>query len=267
LRLPHGIRRPRLISRGGPEGHGDIKKMQIFAPQNNRMKRYYFVGALALLLAACSGDSSRELIVEGRVRGLKKGTLYLQQVQDSSLVTLDSMPVGDEGEFRLKGQIDDPDLFYLYLNKADNNDMNDRIVFFAEPGVVRIDTRWNAFEAEAEIEGTELQEQFREYRRNQSRFHVQELEVAHAIAGLSLPQDSLAMDSLENVSNRIALRSYLYALNFALNNRDSYLAPFVACTEVSDANPKYLDSIYKALNPEVAESKYGKKLKELLEGQ
>lgn len=231
------------------------------------MKRYYFAGALALVLAACSGDSSRELIVEGRVKGLKKGTLYLQQVQDSALVTLDSMPVGEEGAFRLKGQIDDPDLFYLYLNKADNNEMNDRIVFFAEPGVVKINTRWNAFEGDAEIEGTELQEQYREYRRNQSRYHVQELEVARAMAGLSLPQDSTALDSLQNVSNRIALRSYLYALNFALNNKDSYLAPYVAYSEVSDANPKYLDSIYRALDPKVAESKYGKKLKELLEGQ
>ena len=231
------------------------------------MKRFYFAGALALLLAACSGDSSRELIVEGRVKGLKKGTLYLQQVQDSSLVTLDSMPVGDEGEFRLKGEIDDPDLFYLYLNKADNNEMNDRIVFFAAPGVVKINTRWNAFEGDAEIEGTELQEQYREYRRTQSRYHVQELEVVRAMAGLSLPQDSTALDSLQTVSDRIVLRSYLYALNFALNNKNSYLAPYVAYTEVSDANPKYLDSIYKALDPKVAESKYGKKLKELLEGQ
>ncbi len=244
-----------------------MKKMQIFAPQINGMKRIYFAGALTLLLAACSGDNARELIVEGRVKGLKKGTLYLQQVQDSSLVTLDSMPVGDEGEFRLKGQIDDPDLFYLYLNKADNNEMNDRIVFFAGPGVVTINTRWNAFEGDAEITGTELQEQYREYRRNQSRYHVQELEVARAMAGLNLPQDSTALDSLQNMSNRIALRSYLYALNFALNNKDSYLAPYVAYTEVSDANPKYLDSIYKALDPKVAESKYGKKLKELLEGQ
>ena len=231
------------------------------------MKRFYFAGALALLLAACSGDSSRELIVQGRVEGLKKGMLYLQQVQDSSLVTLDSTTVGEEGAFSLEGQIDDPDLFYLYLSKADNNEMNDRIVFFAEPGMVTINTRWNAFEGDAEIEGTELQEQFREYRRNQSRYHVQELEVARAMAGLSLPQDSTALDSLQNVSNRIALRSYLYALNFALNNKDSYLAPYVAYTEVSDANPKYLDSIYQALEPKVAESKYGKKLKELLEGQ
>jgi len=229
------------------------------------MKRFVFAGALTWLLVSCSGDSARDLIVEGKVDGLRKGTLYLQQVQDTSLITLDSMAVGDEGEFHLQGEIDGPDLFYLYLDKADNNAINDRIVFFAGPGIVQINTRWNAFEGEAEIEGTELQEQYRDYRNNQSRFHVQELEVAHAMTALNLPADSVALDSLQKVSDRIALRSYLYALNFALNNKSSYLAPFVAYTEVADANPKYLDSIYKALDPEVAESKYGKKLKELLE--
>lgn len=231
------------------------------------MKRFAYAGVLAWLLVACSGDSTQALIVEGKVQGLRKGMLYLQQVQDTSLVTLDSMAVGEEGEFHLQGKITDPDLFYLYLDKADNNAMNDRIVFFAGPGTVTINTRWNAFEAEAEIRGTELQEQYREYRRNQSRFHVQELEVARAMTALSLPADSAALDSLQKVSDRIALRSYLYALNFALNNKASYLAPFVAYTEVSDANPKYLDSIYKALDPSVAESKYGKKLKELLESR
>ena len=84
------------------------------------------------------------------------------------------------------------------------------------------------------------------------------------MSGLSLPEDQSKMDSLETVLNRVGLRSYLYSLNFALNNRDSQLAPFIACTEVADANPKYLDSIYNVLSPEVAASKYGKRLKEIL---
>ena len=60
-------------------------------------------------------------------------------------------------------------------------------------------------------------------------------------------------------------RSYAYALNFALNNKDSYVAPYIAVREVGDANVKYLDSISKMLTPEVAASKYGKELKKYLE--
>ena len=244
-----------------------MKKIWIFAAQIKTMKQFVISGLIAVLLIGCAGDNKQELRVEGQVKGLKKGTLYLQQVQDTALVTLDSIGIGSEGTFELKAQIEEPDLFYIYLNKADNNDLHDRIAFFAAPGVVNVQTRWNTFDSDAEITGSELHEKYQEYRTNQSRFHVQELEVAQAMSSLNLPQEQTKMDSLETVLNRVGLRSYLYALNFALNNRDSQLAPFIACTEVSDANPKYLDSIYNVLSPEVAASKYGKRLKEILEKQ
>lgn len=231
------------------------------------MKQFVISAFIAVLLVGCAGDKKEELRVEGQVKGLKKGTLYLQQVQDTTLVTLDSVAIGQQGAFELTAQIEEPDLFYLYLSKADNNDLNDRIAFFATPGVINIQTRWNSFESDAEVSGSELHEKYQEYRNNQSRFHVQELEVAQAMANLSLPQDQAKMDSLETTLNRLGLRSYLYALNFALNNRDSQLAPFIACTEVSDANPKYLDSIYSVLSPEIAASKYGKRLEEILKKQ
>jgi hypothetical protein len=49
-----------------------------------------------------------------------------------------------------------------------------------------------------------------------------------------------------------------------MNNSDSYVAPYVVITDVSNANVKFLDSIYKKLSPEVAISKYGKSLKKLI---
>ena len=228
--------------------------------------KYRILGLLTgLLLTACGSGDTETLIVEGSVAGLKKGTLFLQQVQDTVLATLDSVQLKGTGEFRMESPIDGPDVYFLYLDKADNNKNNDRLIFFAEPGTIRIDTRWNAFEGEARISGSALQEKFAEYRRVQSRYSIQQLELAQASGALQAESDSVGLDSLSRLSDRLVLRSYLYALNFALNNSDSYLAPYVAISEVSDANPKYLDSIYRALTPEVAGSKYGRQLKALLE--
>lgn len=245
----------------------NLKKIVIFAAQNNRMKRLVVSSLTVMLLVGCAGDSTKELKVTGQVKGLKKGTLYLQQIQDTTLVTLDSTAVGEQGNFELNGNVEGADLYYVYLNKADNNNVNDRIVFFTAPGEISIQTRWNAFDSDAEISGSELQEKYQEYRKNQSRFHVQELEIAKEMAALNLPDEQVKMDSLENVLNRITLRSYLYAINVALNNRDSELGPFIAYSEVADANPKYLDSVYRSLRPEIAASRYGKKLKSLLENK
>jgi len=77
--------------------------------------------------------------------------------------------------------------------------------------------------------------------------------------------DQVSIDSLEQLSNRNTKRGYAYAINFALNNKDSYVAPYIALKEIPNANIKYLDSIYTLLTPEVANSKYGSELKSLLE--
>lgn len=219
------------------------------------------------LIVACQSDpSANTLRVEGEIQGLKKGTLYLQQVRDSNLVSLDSASIEGDGNFLMQTEIPDPDLFYLYLDKADNNEMNDRISFFTGPGSLQIRTRWNTFEGDATITGSEENTKYQEYQKVQSRFGVQQLELSRAAMQLE-EGDSIALDSLQQLSNRLDLRSYLYSLNFAMNNKDLYLAPYIAVTDVGDANTKVLDSIYSALAPKVAASKYGKQLKTLIDSR
>ena len=54
----------------------------------------------------------------------------------------------------------------------------------------------------------------------------------------------------------------MFATNFALNNRDFEVAPYIALSEIYDINVKYLDTIQKSMSPKVAKSLYGKKLTE-----
>lgn len=231
------------------------------------MKKYGLLLVWLSLLALSCGRQEDEytMVVEGRIQGLKKGTLYLQHIPDSSLVTLDSLQIRGDGAFHLQARVEEPDLFYLYLNKADNNILDDRISFFGEPGQYRIESTWNAFEADAEIQGTEAQEKYEAYKKNRSRFNMQRLELARALGEAAAAADSTRVDSLQAALDQNLRRSYLYTLNFALSNKDSYLAPFLTYTEVADANVKYLDSVYRALPPQIAASKYGKKLKVLVE--
>jgi len=53
-------------------------------------------------------------------------------------------------------------------------------------------------------------------------------------------------------------------VNFALNNKDYEVAPYLAVSEIFDANIKYLDTIQKSLSPEVRDSKYGKSLTDFI---
>jgi hypothetical protein len=205
------------------------------------------------------------MFVNGNVKGLKKGTLYLQHVPDSSLVTIDSLEVNGDGSFSFKTELKSPEIFYLYLNKKDNNDINDRIDFFGEPGNITINTNWNTFDANANIEGSATHKKLEEYRKTMTRFNKRSLEIMQGTMNREVPLDTNQLDSIQKLSDKNIQKGYAFALNFALNNKDSYIAPFIALTEVSDANIKYLDSINNSLTPEVAESKYGKALQNFLE--
>lgn len=228
------------------------------------MKKILFVVAAVLALGSCGDNPEETMIVNGKIKGLKKGTLYLQHVPDSVLVTVDSVTINGDGNFSFTTKLMSPEIFYLYLDKKDNNDINDRITFFAEPGTITINTDWNTFDTTAKITGSESQEKFEEYKQTMTGINKRNVEIMMKAAQPENQLSQISIDSLENISNRNTQRGYAFAINFALNNKSSFIAPYIALKEIPDANVKYLDSIYQVLSPEVAESKYGKELAELL---
>lgn len=230
------------------------------------MKKIIMVALLAIIIISC-GDGSTEntMTVTGNVKGLKKGILYLQHIADTTLVTVDSLVVEGDGNFSFSTELESPELFYLYLDKKDNNSINDRITFFGEPGTITIKTNWNTFDLNAKIEGSKSNDQLREYMEVMSKFNTKNLEYAKLSMDPKIQSDSIAFDSLQNLTDKNVKRGYLYAINFALNNPNSYVAPYIAVKEVSDANLKYLDSINNSLTDGVANSKYGRELKAHIE--
>ncbi len=232
------------------------------------MKSFIYTLPLLLFFASChTEDDSSKMVVSGNVKGLKKGTLFLQVIPDSTLVNLDSLEIRGDGNFEFVTDVPEPDVFYLYLDNADNNSLNDRIAFFGEAGKYQIMTRWDAFEADATVNGTENQKKYEEFKENMSRFNLKQLELSRALRTSQIAQDSIAVDSIGLALDQSLRRKYLYTLNFAHTHKSSELAPYVAWAEIADANPKLLDSLYRALPADIADSKYGEKLKEVLENQ
>ncbi len=68
------------------------------------------------------------------------------------------------------------------------------------------------------------------------------------------------IDSISAKQDSNIKRKYLFATNFAINNRNYEVSPYIALSEIYDINIKYLDTIQKSMSPKVAQSLYGKKL-------
>ncbi|WP_420399005.1 DUF4369 domain-containing protein [Flagellimonas sp.] len=231
------------------------------------MKRILSVLTLLVLLISCASKTENTMTVSGNIKGLKKGTLYLQHFKDSTLVVLDSVEIQGDGNFVFAHELDEPDVFYLYLNKQDNNDLNDRITFFGESGDITINTNWNTFDLNPEISGSISNKKLEEFNEMMSQFGIRELELFQLAAQPEFQEDTLKQDSIQRLIDRNVLGTYRYALNFGLINGDSYVTPYLMTTVAEVVNPIYLDSVYKVLEPQVASSKYGKLLRAQLDGQ
>lgn len=203
--------------------------------------------------------------VSGRVDGLRKGTLFLQKVLDSTLIDIDSIVINGNPEFNFKTKIESPEIYYLYLNKDDGDTLNDRVMFFAEKGEITINTLLKTFESSAKVSGSENQELLQEYQKIARQFNAKNLDYIKAyINNAKSANDSRSSDSIQKEMDNLLKRRYLYALNFAITHGDNVIAPYIALTEVSDANIKYLDTVASKLTEEVKSSKYGKLLIDLI---
>ena len=227
------------------------------------MKKLALLLVILVSVYACSEKESN-LIVNGEIKGLKKGTLYLQKIEDTSLVNVDSVMVNGDPKFSMEARIESPQIMYLYLEKVDNNRYDDRIDFFADEGQVTINTKLEKFETSADIKGSVNQEKLVEYRQMISRFNDQNLDLIKESFEAEKAQDEDKLMEIDQKYDKLLRRKYLYTVNFAINNKDHEIAPYLALSEVFDANIKYLDTIYSSLAPKVKKSKYGKELKSFL---
>ncbi|MCD6543568.1 MAG: DUF4369 domain-containing protein [Flavobacteriaceae bacterium] len=221
-------------------------------------KILFFIIGLVLFFS-CSSENENTMFVKGNIKGLKKGTLYLQKQVDSLIVSVDSVQVNGTDEFILTDEIIYPEMYYLTLGKGNN-----KIAFFGEKDTVYVSTRLDKFVLKAIIKGSENQELLDQFYKVKGKFHSQSLDLIKEEfdARKSGNQDSL--DLVTKKRKNIVKRRYLYTVNFAVNNADYEVAPYVALTELVDANIKLLDTISNSLSPQVKKSVYGVKLDEFI---
>ena len=218
------------------------------------------------LLTSCGEEKKSEntLEITGNVKGLKKGKLYIQRIQDTTLVVLDSIIINGKSTFETTLKLDSPEMLYLNLDRGISKSIDNNLLFFAEPGKMNIDTDLEFFLAKAKITGSKNQELYEQYKNIISKFNDQQLDyIKEELLAL---KGKKVISQEENTKKQEVLlkRRYLYAGNFALTNANYEVAPYIALTDIYDMNIKYLDTISKSMSPKVAKSKYGKKLNDYL---
>ncbi len=229
------------------------------------MKKIFFLIVTLIIMLSCKNDN--EMNVEATITGLKKGTVYLQKIKDTTLINLDSIIVNGQDKITLSTTIDKPELYYVYVDKVDGTEYNDRVTFFGERGEIKLNTHLDKINSDVVIIGSESDNIYKKYLKSVKKINR---EIGILNIDIINAQFNNKNDVLRNYNEKLSslIKSkYLIAIQFALNNKKSPVAAYIASREIPNTNTKYLDSIYKGLSKEAKQTIYGKELSDLVENK
>ncbi len=225
------------------------------------MKQFITIITLLLVFISCSKEKTGNMIVKGEIKGLKKGTLYLQKMKDTALVSIDSVQLFDNNKFILSDNVDSPIMYYLTLS---GNTGQKKLMFFGEKGEITINDNVEQFGFKPEISGSKNQEVMSKFKEVNQRFKLQRLDFIAKDIEAKAKKDQAQVDSLEKAYKKLVRRRFLFTTNFAIANKDSEAAPYIALSELFDANIYLLDTINNSLTDRVKASDYGKRLQKFV---
>ena len=229
------------------------------------MRKSIIVLLSIVVFASCSEKkSTKNFVLTGNIKGLKKGTLYIQRINDTVLVAIDTIKINGDSHFSSEFDLQSPEMLYLFLDRGVSNSVDNNISFFAEKGKMNIETSLDFFTADVKITGSKNQALYDEYKKVVSRFVDQDLDLIEKRINALKDNKIEEATRIEEEQKGILKRKYLYTTNFAVNHGDYEVAPYVALAEIYDINLKYMDTIQKSMTPKVAKSLYGKKLNDFI---
>ena len=226
------------------------------------MRKLFLSLLVIVVLISCSKERETNMIVTGQIKGLKKGKLYLQKMNDTLLVAVDSIALNGSDTYELKDFVASPIVYFLTF---DANNSEKSILFFGEEGTITINDNVENFGLAPEINGSKNQVLLDQFRKMSQKFQEKNLELIKQDFEAKKAKDDELIKKVEKDFKRLIRRRVLYTANFAMTNADSEVAPYLALTEMYNASLPLLDTINTSLSDKIKNSFYGKRYQEYLD--
>ena len=225
------------------------------------MKKFFGSIMLLTIIMSCGNDNHKNMVVNGQINGLKKGTIYLQKFKDTLLINVDSIQLKGDGKFIVSDFVESPEIYFLTLDKMED----EKISFFGEQGDISIVSKLDRFATSAIVTGSKNQEKLEEHNSIIRKFNGKLLELLKEKFEAQKVNDTALFTKLKKDEKNLIKRKYYYTTNFAVNNPDFETSPYLALSELYNANIKLLDTINHSLTDKVKASKYGIALNKYIE--
>lgn len=218
------------------------------------MKKLIIFLTVFIFTLSCEKEQ-KNMQVNGRIKGLQKGTVYLEKIKDTLLIKVDSVKLYNSENFSLQDKIESPEMYFISLSGSKTI-----IPFFAEKGIITIDADIDNLAKKTKIKGSKNQKLLEEYQTYITEFNNLRLNYLKDKFDAYKNKDTLSQHIAERNIERVNKRQYRYTLNYCFTHANYQIAPYLTLTNLYDLSPKYMDTIIQKMPDSIKKSKYGKKL-------
>ena len=222
------------------------------------INRYLF---LLIILIGCQPNKNK-LDLNFKIKGLKKGKVTLNKLNDTTLIKIDSFIVNGDKTINFKYHLEEPEILFLDLDVNDGSEARS-LSFFAENKTIDITTSLENYGFDIIVKGSINDSLLREYKSINKKFNDEKLNLFERSFENSRLNNSDSLIIIENSIVNINKRQFLHNANYAVRNSNYELSPYIAITDLIDSK-KILDTVYKSLDEEIKNSKYAEQLKKLI---
>ena len=206
-----------------------------------------------IILTSCSSEKEN-LIIEGKISGVKKSKIYLSSVDEEEI--LDSVNIID-GKFTLKTYVDKTKEMSMILGDRNSEDKFD---FISEPAHILFTSSKDKFVFNGQIQNSKLYTDYKNLKNQINRFDEKDLEMLAEQIEISVIGNPNKYDSINEQRLKLNQRKILFIVNYASNNSSNPISAFISYKYRENINEKYLEKIYENLSEEIKNSYYGAKL-------
>jgi peroxiredoxin len=184
------------------------------------MQKTLLILTLAAILASCGGKDKNQFTINGNVRGIDSGMVYLQKSEAGAWTKLDSTKIAD-GKFVFKGTVATPEMWYLTFEGKQLF-----LPFFVENSSIDLTVNADSVEGSV-VTGSVTNDIYRKYLDAADIINKKSDALYGKYKKAREKNDTALMSKLDAQSNDLDKESKKLLVDFARANNKSVVAPYL----------------------------------------
>jgi peroxiredoxin len=184
------------------------------------MKKILFILSIAVILVSCGGRNKNQFTINGNVKGIDTGLVYLQKTDAGVWTKLDSTNI-TEGKFTFKGNVATPEILYVSFS---GNQLN--FPFFVENSEIDLTVYADSIDKSV-VKGSETYTVYKNYLDQKNVFDKKMDDLYTEYKKAREANDTALMSKLDATSNDLDKETKKLIVDYVKANNKSVVAPYL----------------------------------------